>query len=130
MEQGRGGGDVLARPGEAREGFIIGDDPPIHVMGHATCAPTISVVLDLLIELRAFLLELESCLLELLVSGFQLLHPHVMWGHYLSLGLVIEVIHWGSLLFMDAFDMSLGGTCHETLMRGVMTPLARVRARG
>ena len=39
------------------------------------CAPTVSMVLDLLIELRAFLLELESCFLELSVSGLQLLHP-------------------------------------------------------
>ena len=38
-------------------------------------APTISVALDLSLELHAFLLELESCFLELLVSGLQLLHP-------------------------------------------------------
>ena len=69
MEQGRRGGDVLARLGEAREGFIIGDDPPVHVSGHGACAPTVSMALDLLIELCAFLLELESCFLELLVSG-------------------------------------------------------------
>ena len=39
------------------------------------CAPTMSVVLDLSIELHVFLLELESCFLKLLVSGLQLLHP-------------------------------------------------------
>ena len=38
-------------------------------------APTVSGSLDLLIELHAFLLELESCFLELLVLGLQLLHP-------------------------------------------------------
>ena len=37
--------------------------------------PTVSVALDLSIELRVFLLELESCFLELLVSGLQLFHP-------------------------------------------------------
>ena len=37
------------------------------------CAP-VSVALDLAIELRTFLLELESRFLLLLVSGFQLLH--------------------------------------------------------
>ena len=31
---------------------------------------------------------------------------------------------------MDAFDMSLGGTCHETFTRGVMAPPAEVRAGG
>ena len=70
MEQGRHSGDVLARPGKAREGFFIGDDPPVHITGHRACAPTISVALDLPIELRAFLLELESHFLELLVLGF------------------------------------------------------------
>ena len=69
-EQGRRSGDVLACPGEAREGFIIRDDPPVHVVGHGACASAIFVALDLLIELRAFLLELESCFLELSVSGF------------------------------------------------------------
>ena len=39
------------------------------------CAPTVSMVLDLSIKLHAFLLELESCFLELLVLGLQLLHP-------------------------------------------------------
>ena len=31
---------------------------------------------------------------------------------------------------MDAFDVSLGGTCHETFSRGVMTPPAGVRVGG
>ena len=44
-------------------------------MGHGARVPTVSMALDLSIELRAFLLELESCFLELLVSGLQLLHP-------------------------------------------------------
>ena len=38
-------------------------------------APTVSVALDLPIELRALLLELESRFLELLMLGLQLLHP-------------------------------------------------------
>ena len=33
------------------------------------CAPTMSVALDILIELRAFLLELESRFLDLLMSS-------------------------------------------------------------
>jgi len=118
---GHRNGDVLARPGKVREGFIIHDDPPVHVVGHGACAPTVSMALDLLIELRMFLLELESRFLELLVSGFQLLHSHARWGYCLPLGLVIKVVHWGSLLLMDAFDVSLRGTYHEAFVRGVMT---------
>ena len=114
MEKGHGGGDVLACLGEAREGFIVCDDPPVHIAGHGACAPTVSMVLDLPIELRAFLLELESRFLEFLVSGFQLLHPHARWGRCLPLGLVTEVVHQGSLLLVNALDVSLGDTRHET----------------
>ena len=55
MEQGHHDGNVLDCLGEAREGFIIGDDPLVHVAGHGMGAPTVSTVRDLLIELRAFL---------------------------------------------------------------------------
>ena len=94
------------------------------------CAPTVSVVLDLPIELHTLLLELESRFLELLVSSFQLLHPHTRCCHCLPLSLVIEVVRSSSLFFVDAFDMSLGGTCHEAFTRGVMAPPAGVKARG
>ena len=69
------GSDVLACLGEVWEGFIVLNDPPVHIVGHGACTPAVSVALDLLLELRAFLLELESCFLELLVPGLQLLHP-------------------------------------------------------
>ena len=69
MEQGRCGGNVLACLGKAREGFIICDDPLVHIAGHGTHTPTVSVALDLSLELHAFLLKLESCFLELLVLG-------------------------------------------------------------
>ena len=80
MEQAHRSGDVLACPSKAREGFIICDDPLVHVVGHGVCAPTTTTAFDLSIELRAFLLELESPFLELLVSGLQLLHPQVRRG--------------------------------------------------
>ena len=73
-KQGHHSSDVLASPSEVRECFIIIDDPLVHVVGHGTCTPTVSVALDLSLELRAFLLELESCFLELLVPDLQLLH--------------------------------------------------------
>jgi len=94
------------------------------------CATTVSMALDLSIELCAFLLELESCLLKLLVPGLQLLYPQVRWGPYIPLDLIVEVVGWGSLSLMDPFDMSLKGTYHETFMRGMMAPPAGVRARG
>ena len=55
-EQGRRSSDVLACPGEVWEGFIVLDDPPVHIAAHGTRTPTVSVAL----ELHAFLLELES----------------------------------------------------------------------
>ena len=69
LEQGRHSSDVLACPGEVCEGFVILDDPPVHVTGHGTCMATISVALDLSLELCVFLLKLESCFFELLVPG-------------------------------------------------------------
>ena len=37
-EQGHRRSDVLACPGEVWEGFIILDDPPVHVAGYGACA--------------------------------------------------------------------------------------------
>ena len=51
-------------------------------------------------------------------------------GPCIPLGLIVEVIRWGSLFIMDAFDMSLEGTYHETFMRRVMAPPAGVRVGG
>ena len=92
--------------------------------------PTVSVALDLSLELRTFLLELESCFLELLVPGLQLLYLQARWGPCMPLNLIVEVVRWGSLSLVDAFDVSLGGTCHETFMRGMMAPPAGARAGG
>ena len=87
--------------------------------------PTVSMAL----KLHSFLLELESCFLELLVPGLQLLRPQAGWSPCIPLDLIVEVICWDSLLLMDAFDMSLGGTYHEAFTRGVMATPAGVRAR-
>ena len=130
VEQGRCGGDVLARPGEASKGFIIGDDPSVYIMGQGTCTPIVSAAFELSIELRALLHKLDSGFLDLLLLGFQLLHPHARWGRCLPFSFVAEVAHRASLLHGDAFDVSLGGTRHEALPGGVMAPPAGVRARG
>ena len=66
-KQGCHGSDVLVCSGEVWEGFIILDDPPVHITAHSLRTPTVSVALDLSLELRVFLLELESCFLDLLV---------------------------------------------------------------
>ena len=68
-EQGYRSSDVLACLGEVWEGFIVLGDPPIQVTGHDARTPTVSMALDLLLELRAFLLKLESFFLNLLVPG-------------------------------------------------------------
>ena len=103
MEQRRCGGDVLARPGEARKGFIIGDDPSVYVTGHDACAPTVSAAFDLLIDLRVLPNKLLSGFVYLPLSGSQLLHPDVRWGHCLPFGFTTEVAYRGSLLREDAF---------------------------
>ena len=69
MEQGHRSSDILACPDEVWEGFIILDDPPVHIVGHGACAPTVPLALDLVSKLCAFLLELELRLLELSVQG-------------------------------------------------------------
>ena len=48
----------------------------------------------------------------------------------IPLDLIIEAIRWGSLSLVDAFNIPLEGTYHETFMRGVMAPPTGVRARG
>ena len=58
----------------------------------ATSGTPRSSVLDLPIKLHVLLLELESRFLKLLVSGFQLLHPHVWLGCCLPLGTVSRPI--------------------------------------
>ena len=68
-KQGRCGGDVLACPSEVRKGFIIGNDPSVHIMGHGACAPTVSMAFDLSIDLRVLLNKLLSGFVYLLLFG-------------------------------------------------------------
>ena len=129
IEQGRRSGDVLAYLSEVGKGFIIGDDPSVHVMGPGACAPTVSAVFDLSIDFRVFLNKLLSGFVDLPLLGSQLLHTYARWGRCISFGFATEVACWGSLLRGDAFDVSLGGTRHETFLGGVVAPPAGVRAR-
>ena len=75
LGQGHRDSNVLACSGEVWEGFVVLDDPLVHVIGHGVRTPTVSVTLDLSLELHVFLLELESCFFELLVPRPQLLYP-------------------------------------------------------
>jgi len=56
LELGHHGSDVLPCLGEVWVGSIIFDDPLVHMVGHGACTPTISMALDLFLELRALLL--------------------------------------------------------------------------
>ena len=103
MKQGRGGGDVLARPSEVRKGFTIGDDPSVHVTGHGACVPTISVAFDLLIDFHVLPYKLLPDFIYFLLLGSQLLHPYMMWGRCPPFGCATEVACRGSLLHGDAF---------------------------
>ena len=68
MEQGHCGSDVLAHSGKARKGFIVSDDPSVHVMGPGARAPTVSAAFNLSIDLHAFPHKLDSDFLDLLLS--------------------------------------------------------------
>ena len=91
MEQGRCGGNVLACPSEVRKGFIVGDDPLVHVTGHNSCAPTVSAAFDLPIDLRVLLNKLLSGFVYLPLSGSQLLQPYVRWGRCSPFDSIAEV---------------------------------------
>jgi len=91
---------------------------------------SVSAAFNLSIDLHVFPHKLESGFIDLPLLGSQLLHPYTGWGRCLPLGLVAEVVHRGSLLLGDTFDVSLGGTRYEAFLGGVMTPPAGVRARG
>ena len=98
-------------------------------MGHGACVPTISAALDLLVDLHVLPNKLLSGFVYFPLSGSQLLHPYVRWGRCSPFGSITEVACHGGLLHGGAFDVSLGGTRHETFLGGVMAPPAGVRAR-
>ena len=81
MEQSHYGGDVLACLSEVGKGLIVGDDPSVHVTGHGACAPTVSAAFDLSIDLHVLPNKLLFGFIYLPLSGSQLLHPYVRWGH-------------------------------------------------
>ena len=129
MEHSRCCSDVLACPSEVRKGFIIGDDPSVHITGHGTCVPAISAASDLLVDLLILPNKLLSGFVYFPLLGSQLLHPYMRCGCCPRFGSATEVVCQSSLLRGDAFDVSLEGFRYETFPGGMMAPLARVRAR-
>ena len=75
-----------------REASIILDDPLVYIIGDGACKATVSMVFDLALELHMLLLQLQSCILDLLVSCPQLLHPQMRQGPYISIDLIVGVI--------------------------------------
>ena len=68
MEQGRSGGDVLACPGEVREGSVVGEDPLVYITGRGACVPTIPMTLDLLLDSLVLPDEVLSSIIDLQLS--------------------------------------------------------------
>ena len=68
VKQGHRGGDVLACPSEVRESPIIGEDPSMHITGRGACEPTVSAMLDLLLDVSVFLDKLLPGVIDLQLS--------------------------------------------------------------
>ena len=74
MKQRRCGGDVLACLSEVREGSIIGEDLLVYTTGRGACVPTVSAVLDFVIDLAVLPNKLLSGVIDLQLLCYQLLH--------------------------------------------------------
>ena len=105
-------GYVLTGVSEVWEAIVVLDDPPMYVMGHGTCMPTIRVVSDLALELCLLLLQLEPRVLELLLLRPQLLHAR---GPYVPLGLVVLAIQGSGFPTVDTFIVHIVDSHHEAL---------------
>jgi len=65
VKQGRHSGDVLACPSEVREGPIVSEDPLVYITSRGACVPTVSVMLDFLIDLMVLPNKLLSGVIDL-----------------------------------------------------------------
>jgi hypothetical protein len=117
FEQNRCGNNVLARPGEEWGTLIIFEDPPVDIGGVGACPPTISAVSNLALEFGMFLLQLEACLLELLLPVSQLLQPHARRGLVSLPGSIVGDAR-GSVSIMDAFNVPLWGSTMKNSREG------------
>ena len=75
MQQGGCCGDVLAGSGEVREDPIVGEDPLVYGAGRGARAPPVFAAFNLAIDVRVFPGEPLPGLIDLLLTGPQLLHP-------------------------------------------------------
>jgi len=65
MQQGHCCGDVLACPSEVRKALVIDEDPLVYGAGRGACAPTAFAAFNLAIDVRIFLDEPLSGLIDL-----------------------------------------------------------------
>ena len=75
MQQGGCCGDVLASSGKVRKGPIVGEDPLVYGAGRGACAPPVFAAFNLAIDVRVLPDEPLPYLIDLLLTGPQLLHP-------------------------------------------------------
>ena len=75
MQQGGCCGDVLASSGKVRKGPIVGEDPLMYGAGCGARAPPVFTAFNLAIDVRVFPNEPLPGLIDLLLTGPQLLHP-------------------------------------------------------
>ena len=75
MQQGGCCGDVLAGSGKVRKGPFVGEDPPMYGAGRGARAPPVFAAFNLAIDVRVFPGEPLPGLIDLLLTGPQLLHP-------------------------------------------------------
>ena len=75
MQLGGCCGDVLAGSGKVRKGPIVGEDPLMYGAGRGARAPPVFVAFNLAIDVRVLSNEPLPGLIDLLLTGLQLLHP-------------------------------------------------------
>ena len=75
MQQGGCCGDVLACLSEVRKGPVISEDPLAYVAGRGARAPPVFAAFNLAIDVRILPDEPLPGLIDLLLTGLQLLHP-------------------------------------------------------
>ena len=75
MQQGGCCGDVLAGSGKVRKGPIFSEDPLMYGAGRGTRAPSIFAAFNLAIDVHVLPDEPLPGLIDLFLTGPQLLHP-------------------------------------------------------
>ena len=75
MQQGGRCGNVLVGSGKVRKGPIVGEDPLVYGAGCGARVPPVFAAFNLAIDVRVLPDEPLPGLIDLLLTGPQLLHP-------------------------------------------------------